>query len=924
MDEEEGNPLGKTGEMVPQTTAQMSPELRKRRSTRIVQAVPLVVTGVDALGRAFQERTSTLIINCHGCRYQSKHYVLKNMWVTLEIPHPETGQAPRNVRGRVAWIQRPRTVRQLFQVAIELEVPGNAWGIAFPPEDWFAMAGMGETLLPLPAPEGTAMLAAEGSEAQAEIELPAEGPAENVHVFPAPTGTDASLQLARQAARLLAEAKQQIQAAAGDAAKRAVSEEQAPAIKEWEARFAAAREELSAEVTRSMDLLRLESDARARASQTAAETLQQELPKWLAPQLEQLTHELTEQLVREASANRATHEELVRNAGEILGGARQAAEESAERLRATASQQEALLNARAEAAGRALDEAARQRGEAVAAAHESLARAAEEHRQQLAAAFTAAEASWQQKFASSLDTAQAQLRAGIESSLAGGAEKGVHALSEQLRAAQDQVREETGRQISAVREAAAAARREAEAQVNSLRKGLNADVGRVQEALGQIHASSERLEQFSAHLEDAQKSALESFQSRLDELAGLHRSELQHRSESLVEELNARMRSVFEDAGRDAAARFEEQLRNVVQPHIARADEAVHRLAGGRSLLDAAVTLQQDRIRGTTEEAFESALARFREHLDAAQREFHESAQSVVAKNAAELEARASELKHTAAEELYKTAEWYEKKAQTQLQHLAEKGVEQAGLQLRERAGEISSVFATELDGHSRNFVEHAQGQLEEAVRESFDRARGLFAEAADTTSAAFTDEIQRQAREELDGFGNELSKSMEELRVQADGLRRELGAHLTAEQENFLYRFQSAMTTVVESGVGDAQKQVRAGLEPLLESWRSMTQEHQAKMRELYQKMGDHSVDEYRARLENVSNSWMVATVSTLDRQSRDVLAGVAQAAEEKLRETFALAFASVGEALRVRLQEIAAAFPTTNPNAKAAGTGR
>src|SRR3954470_1976997 len=117
-----------------------SPEIdsQKRRSTRIVQAVPLTVTGVDALGRPFTERTSTLIVNCHGCRYQSKHYVLKNMWVTLEVPHPETGHPPRSVRGRVAWIQRPRTVRQLFQVALELEVAGNAWGIAFPPEDWFA------------------------------------------------------------------------------------------------------------------------------------------------------------------------------------------------------------------------------------------------------------------------------------------------------------------------------------------------------------------------------------------------------------------------------------------------------------------------------------------------------------------------------------------------------------------------------------------------------------------------------------------------------------------------------------------------------------------------------------------------------------------------------------------------------------------
>src|SRR5579871_1044185 len=133
-----GKPLADThSEMVSEGMANPSTELRKRRSTRIVQAVPLVVTGVDALGRPFIERTSSLIINCHGCRFQSKHYVLKNMWVKLEIPHPESGQAPRSVRGRVAWIQRPRTVRQLFQVALELEIPGNVWGIAFPPEDWF-------------------------------------------------------------------------------------------------------------------------------------------------------------------------------------------------------------------------------------------------------------------------------------------------------------------------------------------------------------------------------------------------------------------------------------------------------------------------------------------------------------------------------------------------------------------------------------------------------------------------------------------------------------------------------------------------------------------------------------------------------------------------------------------------------------------
>src|SRR5260370_5605612 len=127
-------------------------ESQKRRSTRIIQAVTLTVTGVDALGRPFQERTSTLIINCHGCRYQSKHYVLKNMWVTFEVPHNEPGREPRTVRARVSWIQRPRTVRELFQIGVELEVPGNVWCIAFPPGDWapFPEAGAPRAIPPPP------------------------------------------------------------------------------------------------------------------------------------------------------------------------------------------------------------------------------------------------------------------------------------------------------------------------------------------------------------------------------------------------------------------------------------------------------------------------------------------------------------------------------------------------------------------------------------------------------------------------------------------------------------------------------------------------------------------------------------------------------------------------------------------------------
>jgi hypothetical protein len=50
----------------------------RRRSTRVLQALPLIVRAVDALGRPFQDLALTETVNCHGCRYRAEHLALKN------------------------------------------------------------------------------------------------------------------------------------------------------------------------------------------------------------------------------------------------------------------------------------------------------------------------------------------------------------------------------------------------------------------------------------------------------------------------------------------------------------------------------------------------------------------------------------------------------------------------------------------------------------------------------------------------------------------------------------------------------------------------------------------------------------------------------------------------------------------------------
>ena len=138
----------------------------KRRTTRVVQAVPIVVRGLDALGQSFKESTTTVMVNCNGCKYRSRHYVPKDSRVSVEIRSAVQGAPARVVPAKVVWVQRPRTFREIFHVALEFEVPGNVWGLQDPPEDWFRH------------PDDEALQAA----AQAEAEAAKSGAADAVRV----------------------------------------------------------------------------------------------------------------------------------------------------------------------------------------------------------------------------------------------------------------------------------------------------------------------------------------------------------------------------------------------------------------------------------------------------------------------------------------------------------------------------------------------------------------------------------------------------------------------------------------------------------------------------------------------------------------------------------------------------------------------
>jgi hypothetical protein len=708
--------------------------------------------------------------------------------------------------------------------------------------------------------------------------------------------------LARQVARLVADARQQIQAAAQEAASQAVSAERRLSFDQWEQKFAAGRAEITNETSRALEKIELETE---KHSQEAAEALRENLPRWLAPQLEQLTRDLTEKLLREALEQRSEHAQRLETATESLKASCQQAEETSAWLKTQAERAELQIAARAETAARSLEATAKREEEAAKAQGEALGAKAAEVQQHVASALESTQTSWQGEIFKELEAAHGQLRERLENTLAEAQDRAAGGLNDHMRSLLSQLQEDTARHGAFLRDSATAATTEWEQRVAAVGSTLNEQGVKTESLLSRAGEMNQRLEQVSTDLQNA----LATFHAQIAATMSQRHSELHREAESLIEQVNARVRLTFDEAADRAAEQFSERVHEIVQPHITQAEEAIHRLAGGRSMVDAALTLQQDRIRTTADEAFAESLAHFRENLGGVEQILRVSSQSITGQSLAELEGRVSDLRHQVVDELQKSAEWYEKKAQTQIQNYSERAVAQTANQLRDKAGDISGVFATELDHSSRNFLHHAQTQMNDVVRDSFERARSLFAEAADTTTAAFIDEIQRTARQELGGYHEELKRSTAQERT-------ELAQQVSSEQEAFLKRFQESLGGVLQTGVAEAQKTVTDGLAPLLEQWKTMTDAHRQEMKRIYDRIGEQAVEQHKTRLEGVSNQWLLATVASLDHQSREMIAGVATAAEEKLRAACSQVFEGVGDSLRQRLSEIAKNFtPPTEP---------
>ncbi len=110
-------PLGKTQHAI-------------RRSTRLPLEVPVLVTSLDP-ARPFSEQCNTTLVNAHGCGLIVPSALVNGLPVRLEIV-----SAKRHTTARVSEVVPLGGDPETWLVGLELDVPGNFWGIDYAPSDW--------------------------------------------------------------------------------------------------------------------------------------------------------------------------------------------------------------------------------------------------------------------------------------------------------------------------------------------------------------------------------------------------------------------------------------------------------------------------------------------------------------------------------------------------------------------------------------------------------------------------------------------------------------------------------------------------------------------------------------------------------------------------------------------------------------------
>jgi hypothetical protein len=677
---------------------------QRRRSERVSKSVPLIVRGIDLLGQPFEERTSTVALNLNGCRYSSKHHLPKNTWVTLELAQ---GGQRRNLRARVAWIQRPHSVREFFQIAVELESPANVWGLEAAPADW----NVYETSSHPPA-EIPAQLNAQFAEAPETSVVPETMQSHDERV-PAdmtnPFFESASVSPFSPASPIGQES--------GGAT-------ESPLLREWNAEIERqAGRAADAAIARAGEQIRRSLEQFEEAHRAARGSFSSEM----AAKQEEIVSGLKSQFENSLQQAREIIHDLDHKA-QALHAESEAALESASRLAQARLQMDATEAARSQ---------------------QQSADAPKEH----VASTESAASEWRQRLESEMTLAQAQWNELLQSSLDGSIERLVEQLSghsqEVLRGSEQRMSE----RFAELRQPLGQMYTEARDTLSGVKTALEREVGRARSSLSEIEHAASRMKEYSAQLEAASHDTLNELHRRLENILEAQTDEMNRRAELAAAGVPERLSPTLDFLGNQFVERTmaEDSLR-LHRERLRQVSENSQRDVAGQI----AATIAN--LRNDFEGARKEALTKWNEELDASGvRASHAAAQHIEESSEwFQQEARAR-LQVLIEQALVSVGSGFEEKTseasrqfEARLEEQSAGRLAQIHQQLEGVAGEISGRTRSQFD----EAAETAAASFGQVLRSISDDEVGQFASRSQTAID--------ERKQELQGFTDQIVRNLD------------------------------------------------------------------------------------------------------------------------------------------------------------------
>jgi hypothetical protein len=842
---------------------------QRRRSERVSQSVPLIVRGIDLLGQPFEERTATVVFNLHGCRYSSKHHLPTNAWVTLEVSH---GAGFHNVRARVAWVQRPQSIREFLQVAVELESAANIWGNDFPPEDWSMDRLSTQPFDEVSEPQ---QICSEPLSETSGFQPDTGNNPENM------TGDTANVSPDSRLEPFFPPPKEPTTAGAN------------PLLHEWteelHRRARQAVESVSAEA--SENIRRAAEEAEQKRSATAEEFFQ----RW------------KEEFDRTQSGARDDFSaELAARQGEFLAGLTSKFEDGfkeARELIRELDQKTQSARAEMEAAAEAAVRAEQARNRTEAQGMQTPYRADVSHEQ------SSAIPGWKERVQSEMALAQSQWDELLQSSLDSGIRRLSEQLAERSREVLRSAEQKMTERFAELRQPLTETLGEARETLNHIGSALEHEMGQARSSLAEIEHVASRIKDYSSQLDASTHDTLNELHRRIENILESQTEEMNRRTENLVAGVSQRLNPIVESLGHQLVERTVSEVESRIAPHLERVPDLLRDLAAREMQVDEGLRLHRERLRQLSENNQREANAQMATTISALKNDLQSARVEALPKWNDDLNASGARAAQAAAESIRQNSEWFQQDAQARLQVMVEQTLTAAQGTCGEMSSQSTLRFGDELERRSSARIAGIEQQIDSIAHEVSGRARTQMDAAAEAAAASFGRILHGISEQEVQQFTYASQNSVRDSAHELERSAQAVLGNLSASAEKTVEEFRARMASQLEASVADGRGAVAAEFGALLNQFVAERDVRQQEWARGLERVSDEATEKHQDRLRMAADSWTVSSVRRLNEHGQNVIESLIRSADHALRDSCSRVFEGLAEMMRERVTNAAGA---------------